>query len=184
MEQQSITNKILPMIKSIFIVDKEKTPKPIFIAYYVLLILCLLQAIYFMFHDFFGGINVFIIGFIGTRILCFVASKIFKDKKSSKSIFFFDKMITPHIVTFIYWLLLAGVVVAGIMTMFMDVMHHGIQFRYMGFPTIISILSGLLQIIIGGTFVRLWSEFMMVFFKINENLQFLREAKEKELERK
>ncbi len=35
-----------------------------------------------------------------------------------KDIFFFDSMLTPKIITFVYWLLLLGSVVSGVTTMF------------------------------------------------------------------
>ncbi len=188
MEQQSITNKILPMIKSIFIVDKEKTSNPIFVAYCVLVTVWALQSIFYIFayRRFSYALFLIVVGFISIRVLCFIASKIFRDKASFKSIFFFDKMITINIVTFIYWLLLAGVIVFGILLMFRDVSFYRGYPRIHGFsyPTLNSFLLGMFQIIIGGTVVRLWSELMMVLFKINANLQFLKEVKEKELEEK
>ena len=35
-----------------------------------------------------------------------------------KDIFFFDSMLTPKIITFVYWLMLLGALVSGITTMF------------------------------------------------------------------
>ena len=73
-----------------------------------------------------------------------------------KELFFFDSMLTPKIITIIYWLLLALVVIAGIGTMFSG----------MGF---MSFISGLLVIGFGALGVRVWCELLIVIFKINDN---------------
>lgn len=78
-----------------------------------------------------------------------------------KNLFFFDDMITPKIITVIYWLLLLGVVITGIGSMFTG---------YAGF-TFGSFLKGIFMIIFGAIGVRIWSELLIVLFKINENIQ-------------
>ena len=35
-----------------------------------------------------------------------------------KDIFFFDSMLTPKIITFVYWLILIGTLISGVTTMF------------------------------------------------------------------
>ncbi len=78
-----------------------------------------------------------------------------------KSLFFFNSMITPKIITAIYWLLLLGCIVGGI----------GYMFAGYGGITASKFFSGL-GILIGGSIgVRLWCELMIVLFKINSNLQ-------------
>jgi uncharacterized protein DUF4282 len=73
-----------------------------------------------------------------------------------KDFLFFDKMVMPKVITFIYWLALIGCVVGGLVTMFQ------------------SFLSGL-GILIGGVIAaRLYSELFMVIFKMNEALQDIR----------
>lgn len=73
-----------------------------------------------------------------------------------KDLFFFDSMLTPKIITVVYWLGLLSIVIGGLSTMFG---HYG------------SIWSGL-GIIIGGAIgVRIWCELLIVLFKIHENLQ-------------
>jgi hypothetical protein len=77
-------------------------------------------------------------------------------KTNMKDLFFFDSMLTPKIITFVYWLGLLSVVIGGFGSIFS---HYG------------SIWSGL-GIIIGGTIgVRIWCELLIVLFKIHENLQ-------------
>ena len=73
-----------------------------------------------------------------------------------RDVFFFDKMIVPTIITFIYWLALAGCVIGGLVTMMGD------------------FLTGLAVLIIGPLLVRIYAELMMVLFKMNEALQEIR----------
>jgi hypothetical protein len=77
-----------------------------------------------------------------------------------KDLLFFNSMLTPKIITLVYWMLLLAVVIAGI----------GAMFAPWGF-TFGSFLKGLFMIIAGGIGVRIWSELMIVLFKINENMQ-------------
>ena len=76
-----------------------------------------------------------------------------------KEIFIFNKMLTPKIITVVYWLLLLGSVGAGLSAMF-----SGYQNDYVGG----------IGIIVGGVIgSRIWCELMIVLFKINENMQKL-----------
>lgn len=77
-----------------------------------------------------------------------------------KSLFFFDEMITPKIITLIYWLLLLSAVIAGLGRMFTD---FGIT----------SLVTGVLVMIAAAVGARVWCELLIVLFKINENLQKL-----------
>ena len=81
----------------------------------------------------------------------------------NNKLFFFDTMITPKIITFIYWILLLADLGYGISTMFSG---------YSGF-TFAKFITGLVYIAIGAVAVRIWCELMIVIFKINENLQNL-----------
>jgi len=82
----------------------------------------------------------------------------------NNKLFFFDSMITPKIITFIYWLLLLADIGYGLNTMFSG---------YSGF-TFTKFITGLAYIVIGAVAVRIWCELMIVIFKINENLQNLK----------
>lgn len=77
---------------------------------------------------------------------------------SGKDLFFFDRMLTPSIITVVYWLLLLGVIVAGIGTMFGQ-----------------SFFAGLGILIFGVVGVRIWCELLIVLFKIHQNLKTLAE---------
>ncbi|MBQ4799747.1 DUF4282 domain-containing protein [Pseudoalteromonas sp. MMG006] len=74
-----------------------------------------------------------------------------------KDLFFFDSMITPKIITFIYWLILFASLVSGITAMFTS--YGG------GF------INGIGIIVFGAIGARVWCEFVIVLFKINSNLQ-------------
>jgi len=74
-----------------------------------------------------------------------------------KDILFFDNMLTPKIITFVYWLMLLGVVVSGLGSMFSD---FGGGFW-----------QGMMILVGGAIFARIWCELLIVLFKINENLQ-------------
>jgi len=77
-----------------------------------------------------------------------------------RSALFFESMITPKIIVFIYWLLLLAVAVAGVGSMFA-----------VGRASFSGFASGLLIIAGGALAARVWCELLIVLFKINENLQ-------------
>ena len=73
-----------------------------------------------------------------------------------KSILFFDSMLTPKIITAVYWLILFGSAISGLSAMFGE---YGEGF----FAGVGIILAGA----IGG---RIWCELLIVLFKIHDNL--------------
>jgi len=75
-----------------------------------------------------------------------------------KDLVFFDRMLTPSIITFVYWLLLLAVVLSGLGVMFTQ-----------------SFFGGLGLIIGGAIGVRIWCELLIVLFKIHQNLKTLAE---------
>ena len=76
----------------------------------------------------------------------------------------FDNMITPKIITLVYWLLLLGVVCGGLASMFGG---------FGGF-SIGRFFLGLVYIVFGVLGVRIWCELLIVLFKMNEALQEIR----------
>ena len=78
-----------------------------------------------------------------------------------RDIFFFDSMLTPKIITFVYWILLLSAVISGGVTMFSG--YYGITFS--------TFLLGLVYIVGGAIGARVWCELLIVLFKIHENLQ-------------
>lgn len=69
-------------------------------------------------------------------------------------IFFFNSMLTPKIITAVYWVLLALVAISGLATMFTQ-----------------SFFVGLIGTIVGLVFVRVWCELLIVLFNINDNIK-------------
>lgn len=78
-----------------------------------------------------------------------------------KDVLFFDRMLTPSIITIVYWLLLAGVVLSALGVMFTQ-----------------SLFGGLGMLIGGVIGVRIWCELLIVIFKIHQNLQTFVEKSE------
>ncbi|TQI78158.1 uncharacterized protein DUF4282 [Serratia fonticola] len=75
-----------------------------------------------------------------------------------KNIFFFDAMLTPKIITAVYWLCLLAILASGI-----GAMVYGEFFR------------GLLGMILGGVFTRVCFEMIIIAFKNNEYLRKIAE---------
>ena len=76
-----------------------------------------------------------------------------------KELFVFDAMLTPKIITFVYWLCLVLVVISGLTTMFSG-----------------SFLLGIGMIVGGSVLSRIYCELMIVLFKIHENIKKLADA--------
>jgi len=75
---------------------------------------------------------------------------------------FFNNMLTPKIITFIYWLLLFSAVVSGIGSMFAGGFGFGKFFL------------GILVALMGAVGARIFCELLIVLFKMNEALQEIR----------
>lgn len=80
-----------------------------------------------------------------------------------KDLFLLDSMLTPKIISVIYWLGLIAVVVGALNQLF---------------DPATSLLNALGLLLFGLLGVRIWCELMIVLFKINANLQALVERKE------
>jgi len=74
-----------------------------------------------------------------------------------RDLFYLDNMLVPKVITFFYWALLFAAVVSGFGTMLAG-----------------SFIWGLLVIAGGMLGARVWSEMIIVLFKINEALQEIR----------
>lgn len=84
-----------------------------------------------------------------------------------KNMFFFESMLTPKIITIVYWLLLLASLITGIVSMFSG--YQGLTF--------LSFIFGIVTIAAGALGARIWCELMIVLFKINSNLQKLSDEK-------
>ncbi|GGM09428.1 DUF4282 domain-containing protein [Pseudomonas asuensis] len=73
-----------------------------------------------------------------------------------KDLLTFDSMLTPKIITLLYWLGLIMTTLAGLGYMFTQ-----------------SFILGLIMLVGGLIGTRIWCELLIVIFKINQNLQTL-----------
>jgi hypothetical protein len=82
----------------------------------------------------------------------------------------FDTMVTPKIITFIYWLMLASAAIGGLV-----LLSKGFgMMKYSGFGGFGMIIAAPLLAAIMALAARIYCEIMIVLFKINEALQEIR----------
>ena len=77
-----------------------------------------------------------------------------EETSSVRSIFYFDTMLMPKIITFIYWLFLLMAVIGCVGIMVGE-----------------SVIAGIVALPLMAVGIRLWCELFIVLFKINENVQ-------------
>lgn len=82
-----------------------------------------------------------------------------------RDILFFDAMLTPKVITFIYWLLLLAALFSGLAILFGG--YDGL--------TLGKLLRGLFVIVGGAVSARIWCELLIVLFKIHENIKKIAE---------
>jgi uncharacterized protein DUF4282 len=87
---------------------------------------------------------------------------------SIRDVLFFDAMLTPKVVTLVYWLLLVAAVIAGLGSMF----YMGFQYMTFG-----SFARGIAITVGGAIGARIWCELVIVLFKLNENVQRIANSK-------
>ncbi len=80
-----------------------------------------------------------------------------------KNLLFFDTMLTPKVITFVFWLMLILVAIAGLGTMFG------------GGLTFLKFIFGLLVTASGAVSARISCEILIVMFKIHENIKKMAE---------
>jgi len=87
-----------------------------------------------------------------------VSGQVDDFKKSHiRDFLFFDNMLTPKIITLVYWLLVIGSILGGIAAVFSGALFQGIGI-----------------IVFGIVLSRIYCELMIVLFKMNEALQDIR----------
>lgn len=84
-----------------------------------------------------------------------------------RDIFFFDELLTPKVITILYWLALFYAAVSGL-----SIMSAGDKMTFAKFTSGLGVMLG------GVIAARIGSELLVVIFKINENLQSLAARKE------
>lgn len=93
-----------------------------------------------------------------------------------KNFFFLDAVLSTKIITLAYWILLLCVWVTGILLIGIGTMPSDENIQFGGG---IGIVAGVALIIFGTLFVRLWAEFMVVMFKIQQNTRRAADALER-----
>ena len=94
-----------------------------------------------------------------------------------KKFYSFEEMLTPSIIKFVFWLFVAILVVSGLVT----IMHsfggtYHTEFGVMhAAGSFWSFVFGILKIVLGIIFAKIFCEMIIVIFKINENLSAIRE---------
>lgn len=82
----------------------------------------------------------------------------------------FDSMVTPKIITFIYWVLLAACAISGLVLLTKGL---GVM-KYSGFAGFGMIVAAPILVVVLALLARIYCEIMIVLFKINEALQEIR----------
>ena len=80
------------------------------------------------------------------------------------SILSFDKMLTPFLIKFFYWIGLIFIVFAGIMAMLGGINQSAMGYELKG------VFGGLLFIVVGGILLRISCELMILIFRIYDVL--------------
>lgn len=83
---------------------------------------------------------------------------------------YFDTMVTPKIITFLYWLLLAVSAIGGLVLL---TKGFGVM-KYSGFAGFGMIIAAPILAVFMAFVARIYCEIMIVLFKINEALQGIR----------
>lgn len=89
-----------------------------------------------------------------------------------KSFFSFDKFITPTIITILFWV---TVVINGLVALSILATMIG-QAGFFGF--IMGVIVGAIYFVLTVAFSKVFYEIIMVIFKINDNLQAIRDQKQ------
>jgi hypothetical protein len=83
-----------------------------------------------------------------------------------KSIIFLDAVLSTKIVTIAYWVLLLANLFVGLGLIGMGSSGEN---NNPNFSSDMMIFAGICILILGSIFIRLWAEFMVVMFKIQQN---------------
>lgn len=88
-----------------------------------------------------------------------------------RDILFFDKMFTPKVITFVYWLLLVAVAIASLIGVGDAIKMMKYQFAA-GLGTLVLVPIGA---VVGVVVARIYCEILIVLFRMYETLVQLRD---------
>lgn len=87
-----------------------------------------------------------------------------------RSWLYFDTMVTPKIITFIYWVMLAAAAISGLVLLFKG---FGVM-KWNGFAGFGMVVAAPILAALSALLARVYCEIMIVLFKMNEALQDIR----------
>ncbi|MDA0911237.1 MAG: DUF4282 domain-containing protein [Proteobacteria bacterium] len=108
-------------------------------------------------------------------------------KECIKKFYSFDEMITPVIIKAVFWILAIISIICGIVTIVhsfgQNIVDFYGQYQHIG-GSFWLFIYGVLQIVLGVIFSKVFCEMILIIFKINENLEYIRkkESENKTLE--
>jgi len=79
-----------------------------------------------------------------------------------RELLYFNSMITPKLITLVYWISLALLTLSGVFVLFAGEGNF-----------IVRLLTLLIALPLGALLIRVYCELLMVLFKINDNIQKL-----------
>ena len=88
-----------------------------------------------------------------------------------QDLFQWDRFITPTIIKTFYWLVIALIVLFGISGIFSGLAMMAVS----PFGGFIMLLSSIASVIVGVIFSRIGAEFVLIVFRINEQLGAIRD---------
>ncbi|MDN5864881.1 MAG: DUF4282 domain-containing protein [Gammaproteobacteria bacterium] len=105
-------------------------------------------------------------------------------KSSLKSVFLFDAMLVPEIITFVYWIMLVLDIAVGIYLLVTaqngglgeQLDGLGVGLAYLGGDKGLQVVIGLAILILGPICWRIWAEWLIVVFKIHGYLRRIADA--------
>jgi len=86
-------------------------------------------------------------------------------------LFNWDRFITPSIIRIFYWLAVGLIALAGLSGVFSALAMMAINF----FAGLAALCVALLAVLVGIMAVRITAEFVLIVFRINENLDAIRQ---------
>ena len=85
-----------------------------------------------------------------------------------KKVLFFNSMLTPKLITVIYWIMLVLVIIGTVTNLFTG--YGGVTFG--------ALIQAIATLVGGCVLARVWCELLIVLFKIHENLQKIADKSE------
>jgi hypothetical protein len=105
-------------------------------------------------------------------------------KVDKNSFFSFERMITPVIIKILFWIGLIGSAISGIVvffTMLIGGINRGGAGSILG-GFLLGLIAGVVAFALGALVTRIYSEMLILFFRINETLSDIKGILQEKLE--